>query len=110
MNTDILETLYKTFTGKAPEAIESLPGAGSNRRYFRLKGKQTLIGVIGTSVEENRTFLYMASHFHHKGLPVPRVFAVSDDQNAYLQEDLGNTQLFYLIKNRRGQDFDEPTL
>ena len=52
----------------------------------------------------------MASHFHHKGLPVPRVFAVSDDQNAYLQEDLGNTQLFDLIKNRRGQDFDEPTL
>ena len=37
MNTDILETLYKTFTGKAPEAIEPLPGAGSNRRYFRLK-------------------------------------------------------------------------
>lgn len=110
MNTDILETLYKTFTGKAPEAIEPLPGAGSNRRYFRLKGEQTLIGVIGTSVEENRTFLYMASHFHHKGLPVPRVFAVSDDQNAYLQEDLGNTQLFDLIKNRRGQDFDEPTL
>ena len=66
MNTDILETLYKTFTGKAPEAIEPLPGAGSNRRYFRLKGEQTLIGVIGTSVEENRTFLYMASHFHHK--------------------------------------------
>ena len=59
MNTDILETLYKTFTGKAPEAIEPLPGAGSNRRYFRLKGEQTLIGVIGTSVEENRTFLYM---------------------------------------------------
>lgn len=110
MNTDILETLYKTFTGKAPEAIEPLPGAGSNRRYFRLKGEQTLIGVIGTSAEENRTFLYMASHFHHKGLPVPRVFAVSDDQNAYLQEDLGNTQLFDLIKNRRGQDFDEPTL
>ena len=27
MNTDILETLYKTFTGKAPEAIEPLPGA-----------------------------------------------------------------------------------
>ena len=40
MNTDILETLYKTFTGKAPEAIEPLPGAGSNRRYFRLKGEQ----------------------------------------------------------------------
>lgn len=26
MNTDILETLYKTFTGKAPEAIEPFPG------------------------------------------------------------------------------------
>ena len=27
MNTDILETLYKTFTGKAPEAIRNpFPG------------------------------------------------------------------------------------
>lgn len=28
-----LETLYSQFTGHAPESVEALPGAGSNRSY-----------------------------------------------------------------------------
>ena len=65
--TQILETLYSQFTGHAPESVETLPGAGSNRKYFRLKGKESLIGVYGTSTEENRAFIYMARHFSQKG-------------------------------------------
>ena len=66
-----LKKLYITHTGHEPEAIDELPSSGSNRRYFRLKGTPTLIGVSGESVEENRAFLYMAEHFRGKGLPVP---------------------------------------
>ena len=58
-----LKKLYITHTGHEPEAIDELPSSGSNRRYFRLKGTPTLIGVSGESVEENRAFLYMAEHF-----------------------------------------------
>ena len=75
MNTDLLTSLYRSVTGNAPELIEALTGAGSNRSYFRLHGKPTLIGVYGTSVEENQAFTYMAAHFQQKGIPVPKVYA-----------------------------------
>lgn len=111
MNTELLAQLYQSYTGEAPTSIEALPGAGSNRKYFRLKGKESLIGVYGTSTEENRAFIYMARHFSQKGLPVPRILAEAPDQSAYLQDDLGDTSLFQLIKQGResGNFSDEET-
>ena len=108
MITEELKKLYITHTGHEPEAIDELPSSGSNRRYFRLKGTPTLIGVSGESVEENRAFLYMAEHFRGKGLPVPEVFIRSEDNIYYLQEDLGDTLLFNAIeKGRKTRVFDE---
>lgn len=111
MNTELLAQLYQSYTGEAPTSIEPLPGAGSNRKYFRLKGKESLIGVYGTSTEENRAFIYMARHFSQKGLPVPRILTESPDQSVYLQDDLGDTSLFQLIKQGResGNFSDEET-
>ena len=71
MVTTILKDLYLSYVGKDADSITELPSSGSNRRYFRLSGDQTLIGVSGTSPEENQAFLYMARHFREKGLPVP---------------------------------------
>lgn len=79
MITEELKKLYIAHTGHEPEIIDELPSSGSNRRYFRLIGKPTLIGVSGESVEENRAFLYMADHFRQKGLPVPQVLIRSED-------------------------------
>ena len=108
MITEELKKLYCTYTGHEPEAIEELPSSGSNRRYFRLTGTPTLIGVSGTSLEENQAFLYMADHFRKKGLPVPQVVAKSDNDAFYLQEDLGDTLLFNAIeKGRKTSVFDE---
>lgn len=111
MNTELLAQLYQSYTGEAPTSIELLPGAGSNRKYFRLKGKESLIGVYGTSTEENRAFIYMARHFSQKGLPVPRILAEAADQSAYLQDDLGDISLFQFIKQGResGNFSDEET-
>ena len=108
MITEELKKLYCTYTGHEPETIEELPSSGSNRRYFRLTGIPTLIGVSGTSLEENQAFLYMADHFRKKGLPVPQVVAKSDNYAFYLQEDLGDTLLFNAIeKGRKTSVFDE---
>ena len=108
MHQENIQTLYQTYTGHLPEAIEPLAGAGSNRNYYRLKGTPQLIGVYGTSEAENRAFLYMARHFEAKGLPVPHVYAQTDDAMAYLQEDLGDTLLFDAIeKGRKSSVFDE---
>ena len=108
MVTTILKDLYLSYVGKDADSITELPSSGSNRRYFRLSGDQTLIGVSGTSPEENQAFLYMARHFREKGLPVPEVYAQSDDARFYLQEDLGNMLLFDAIeKGRKSSVFDE---
>ena len=60
MITENLQKLYEQYIGVPAEHIEEMPASGSNRRYFRLTGVKSLIGVYGTSKEENEAFLYMA--------------------------------------------------
>ena len=68
----------------------------------------SLIGVEGTSVEENRAFMAMSEHFAAQGLPVPRVVARSADDRFYLQEDLGDMLLFdYIAEGRKTGVFCE---
>ena len=102
--------LYKECTRRDAVSCQLITGSGSNRQYFRLTGNgRSLIGVIGTSREENHAFLYLARHFRQKGLPVPEIVAVSDDEMRYLQEDLGSTSLFDAVKHGReaGGQYDE---
>ena len=98
-----LKTLYKEATGLDALNVEAIPGAGSNRKYYRLKGTDgsTLIGAIGTSRDENHAFCYLARHFAEAGLPVPQVIAESKDGLRYLQTDLGNHSLFDALKGGR---------
>ena len=101
MNTETISKLYRQVTGQQHDNIELLTGSGSNRRYFRMTGPRSLIAVCGESTAENRAFIYMAQHFRNKGIPVPEVLAVSDDESCYIQEDLGDTLLFNAITNGR---------
>ena len=103
-NEDVLRQLYLIYIGHEPESIEAFPSSGSNRRYFRLTGQPTLIGVRGESAEENRAFIYLADHFRKQGLPVPQVYAHSDDYLYYLQEDLGDTLLFDKLGTKSRED------
>ena len=98
MITEELKQLYQTHTGSPATDITELSSSGSNRRYFRLSGSVSLIGVSGTSIEENNAFIYMAAHFREKRLPVPQVYCWSVDKSFYLQEDLGDTLLFQAIE------------
>lgn len=101
MDLTVLKKLYNRVVGVEPESVTEMPSSGSNRRYFRLAGERTLIGVVGTCKEENEAFLYMDKHFRAKGLPVPEVYACSDDRMSYVQEDLGDTLLFNAIEKGR---------
>lgn len=101
MKEEQLKKLYTDFVGETPKQVFPLTQAGSNRQYFRLTGPQTLVGVYGTSVEENQAFLYLSNHFKSKGLPVPTVYAISEDKLCYLQEDLGDLSLFKAISQGR---------
>ncbi len=104
----MLSQLFLQLFGEKPSTISALTKAGSNRSYFRLSTDSiSVIGVIGTSTEENRAFIYLAQHFRECGLPVPKVLAVSDDALYYLQEDLGSVSLF---DNRKNLELLERTI
>lgn len=95
--------LYEKTTGKKPVTCTKIAGSGSNRQYFRLKDElgSSMIGVAGTSSEENASFLYLSKHFQAKNLNVPEILSVSNDTLTYLQTDLGNTTLYDALKTGR---------
>ena len=81
----------------------AIKSQGSNRVYTRVTDEngKTVIRVEGTNRDENRAFIYMSRHFAERGLPVPRVLSVSEDEMSYTQEDLGDTILFDAIRHGR---------
>jgi aminoglycoside/choline kinase family phosphotransferase len=105
--------LYTEYSGQEPSLCERIAGGGSNREYYRITeaSGHTLIGSIGTSNEENNSFIYLSRHFTEKGLPVPRILAVSEDRMAYLLSDLGNVALYDLylqsIKSEKREEVEE---
>ena len=95
--------MYRTWKGAEAVNVEKLAGAGSNREYYRLTDDagSAVIGVIGTSRDENHAFVYLAKHFEKRQLPVPHVLAVTADETCYLQSDLGTVSLFDAIRGGR---------
>lgn len=98
-----LLSLYKNWKQAEPVRIEPLAGAGSNRKYYRMFDQEdhSVIGVVGTSCEENRTFVYLSDFFKKQGIAVPEILAVSEDSACYLQADLGRRSLYQALKNGR---------
>lgn len=98
-----LTLLYKAYTGHDPLFCEPITGSGSNRQYFRLTDADghSVIGVVGTSRDENHAFCYLSRHFTLRQLPVPQVLIESEDGLRYLQTDLGDVSLFDALKNGR---------
>ena len=97
-----LKILFESYTGQRATQVEELTSSGSNRRYFRLKGGNiSIIGVVGTNGEENNAFIKLSRHFIEKGIKAPRVLAVSDDGMRYIQEDLGDDQLYKVVSHGR---------
>lgn len=90
-----LRRLYKSYYGTEPTEVKPLTGSASNRQYFRLSGgSDSCVGVIGNNLEENRAFVSLVNNFKAVGLPVPKLYAVSEDGMSYIQQDLGDTILY----------------
>jgi len=89
-----IENLFYTFQGSPWDSIHKIPQSGGDRIYFRIhQGAATWIATYNLNVKENQTFIYFAQHFHEKGMPVPKLLAVNQDQTVYLQEDVGSSSL-----------------
>ena len=63
--TSVLEQLFQKATGESPVASVEITGSGSARRYCRMVSAsgRSLIGTVGTNLDENRAFIYMSGHF-----------------------------------------------
>lgn len=97
-----LENLFEKVAGCKAVSVVKLSGDGSNRSYYRMcAGDVSLIGAVGTCVEENTAFVAMSERFLACGVDAPRVLAVSADGLCYVQEDLGDTSLFAYMKESR---------
>ena len=100
--------LYKKWSGSVPKKVERLPKSGSNREYVRMYGEdgRSVIGVIGPSCAENRCFVYLSNHFKEKSLPVPDIYAFSEDEHYYIQRDLGTKSLYDALKDARVNNYN----
>jgi len=105
---EVLKQLYEQYFQSPVLHIQPLQGelGGSGRKIIRVSGVTgTAIGILYSVREENVAFLEFSRHFHELGLPVPQIYGEALDQNAYLEEDLGDTTLFdFLGQHRSGED------
>ena len=105
---DVLEKLFEQHFHAPVEEVRPLQGqlGGSGRNVIRLSGAgKSAIGILYNIREENTAFLEFSRHFRRHGLPVPEIYADDLDQNAYLEEDLGDITLFdFLSQNRSGDE------
>jgi aminoglycoside/choline kinase family phosphotransferase len=111
---DVLKQLFEQHFHLPAERVLPLQGqlGGSGRTIVRLAGGGfTAIGILYSVREENVAFLEFSRHFHRHGLPVPEIYAENLSQNAYIEEDLGNTTLFeFLGANRDGDVIAPPAI
>ncbi len=111
---DVLKRLFEQHFQLPAERVQPLQGqlGGSGRVIVRLTGAgKSAIGILYPVREENIAFLEFSKHFRRHGLPVPEIYAEDLSQNAYLEEDLGDTTLFdFLGRNRAGAVIAQPAV
>ena len=76
-------------------SVESIAGAGSGRRYYRISsGERSCVLQVSAEVNDDfKKFVEYSQVFKAEGLPVPKLFSVDEDSAQILQEDLGNRRL-----------------
>ena len=93
---EVLFQLFEQYSGARPTQYRVLAGSGSNRVYYRLwQGDKSYIGVYGSDLKENHAFLTLTAKMTACGIAVPQIIAVSDNEQCYLQSDLGDESLFF---------------
>lgn len=89
--------------------VETLPLSGSDRRYFRIKGKtKQTVAVYNADYQENKAFVAFSEHFGAKRINVPKIYAKNLSKHIYLLEDLGDLTLLQHLDKQRGQQESVP--
>jgi len=93
-----VENIFKQFSNSPITGIDKLPQAGSDRQYYRIKTEgNCYIATVGKNIKENKTFIYFSRVFTKLRLTTPQVYAVSEDQSTYIQQDFGTQSLLDVV-------------
>lgn len=97
----VIESLLHSFTDESLTALEKIPQSGSDRVYYRVRTSgNTYIATHSANIRENQTFLYFSNHFFSLGCPVPKVYAVSETGDLYIQQDFGDHSLLATLEKK----------
>ncbi len=111
---DVLKRLFEQHFRTPARDVTPLQGqlGGSGRVILRLTSESAAaIGVLYPVRQENVAFLEFSRHFRRHALPVPEIYGEALDENAYLEEDLGDVTLFeFLGQHRSGDDIAAPAV
>ena len=101
--SQILKTLFEQEFRCTPLEVRTLQAHASERKLYRLIGPEGLqvCGIENPNITENKAFIYFAKHFRGLGLPAPEIYIVSEDEQHYLEQDLGDTTLFTALDAAR---------
>jgi aminoglycoside/choline kinase family phosphotransferase len=102
-----LRSLFRSHFNEEILRIVPLPGAGSDRKYYRIFATDSsVIASCNPDHNDHRAFLYLCTHFRSAGLAVPEIYASNPDDGTCLMQDLGDeTLLAWIEKNRRSNNF-----
>ena len=101
-----IKNLYHIIHSADWDDIQKIPQSGGDRVYFRIiQGVHSWIATYSLNIRESETFIYFADHFYKKGMPVPKVLAISEDKTIYIQQDLGRVSLLDVLEKEGKTDY-----
>jgi aminoglycoside/choline kinase family phosphotransferase len=102
-----IKEAFIKYAGNEPEFMELLPLSGSNRLYFRLgRNGNTVIAAYNPDIAENEAFIYITNQLRKEGVRAPEVFVYEPENHFYLQQDLGDMDLFRIVSEPRAKEPD----
>ncbi|MCX7834589.1 MAG: phosphotransferase [bacterium] len=104
-----LAQLFRNYFQYLPTSVVQLKGDASARTLYRMQHRnQSVIGVYGPDVYENRAFIGFTKSFLQCGFPVPQIYTVSKNELYYLEEDLGDVTLYNLVQQVKPSIYTHP--
>jgi RNase adapter protein RapZ len=76
----------------------AIPASGGDRQYYRLQtDKGNLIAAHSNNIAETKTFLAFTKTFSDLHLPIPKIIAVNETHDWYIQSDAGKDCLLDIV-------------
>lgn len=94
------QIFFEDFINTSADDFSMLPQSGSVRKNFIGKHQdKTYIITENQNIIENKAFFYFSEKFSELNLNTPKIFAINEDKNIYIQEFLGDKTLSQIIDN-----------